>query len=129
MKSLIQTLLVSTVIALVSLGSAGEAMAANVHHKGRAASPKQQRSAQSLCARPLKFSPEQLIPAVLGLPLVPGPHDALVIDGVRVPIGDCGPSAIDPYTGEAVDNRPTQSGSAWIARMKRKDSRKSSPNP
>jgi hypothetical protein len=134
MKSLIQRLLVSTAIAMVSLGSFnGSAMAASTSaklaHKSRGASPKQHRVAQSLCARPLKFSPQQLIPAMLGLPLIPGPNDALVIDGVRVPIGDCGPSATDPYTGEAVDNRPTQSGSAWIARMKRNNSRKSSGNP
>jgi hypothetical protein len=103
----------------------GSAMAASsrpkLAHKSRAAS-------SSLCARPLRFSPQQLIPAVLSLPLVPGPHDALNIDGVRVPIGDCGPAAIDPATGQAIDNRPTTSGSAWFARMKRNDNRRQSRN-
>jgi hypothetical protein len=100
----------------------GNALAAGARakpaHKSRAV------SSRSLCARPLRFSAQQLIPAVLSLPLVPGPHDALNIGGVRVPIGDCGPAVIDPYSGEAIDNRPTTSGSAWIARMKRNDSRK-----
>jgi hypothetical protein len=105
----------------------GSALAASTHaklaHNTRAASSKRHPSAQSLCARPLRFSPQQLIPAVLGLPLIPGPNDTVNIDGVRVPIGDCGPAATDPYTGEVIDNRPTTPGSAWL-RMKRNGSRK-----
>ena len=83
-----------------------------VAHKSRAGS----------CARPLRFSAQQLIPAMLNRSLGAGPRDALIIDGVRVPIVDCGPAATDPYTGAVIDNRPTASGSAWIARMKRSNS-------
>lgn len=83
-------------------------------HKSRAGS----------CARPLRFSAQQLIPAMLNRSLGGGPRDALIIDGVRVPIADCGPAVTDPYTGEVVDNRPTAFGSAWIQRMKRSNNSK-----
>jgi hypothetical protein len=120
-------MLIFTGLIVAPLTFNGSALAASTRakltHNTRAASPKQHPSAQSLCARPLRFSPEQLIPAVLGLPLIPGPHDTLNIDGVRVPIGDCGPAATDPHTGEVVDNRPTTPGSAWL-RMKRNGGRK-----
>lgn len=123
MRSLgLPTLALLTFVGLIAapLASNDSAMAASPHvrvaHKSHAS--------QSLCARPLRFSAQQLIPAMMSLPLVPGPHDTLTIDGVRVPIGDCGPSAVDPYTGEAIDNRPTRSGSAWIAQMKRNKGRK-----
>ena len=109
--------------ALLPTAFNGSAMAASsaatLAHKSHAASPKHRRIARSLCARPLHFSAEQLVPAMLALPLVPGPNDTLNIDGVRVPIGDCGPATVDPNTGAVIDNRPTTSGSAWIARMKR----------
>jgi hypothetical protein len=115
------TMLTSMGLIVASLAFSNAAMAAgtgaNPAHKSGVGAPKH-RLAQSLCARPLRFSAEQLVPAVLSLPLVPGPNDSLNIDGVRVPIGDCGPAEIDPYTGAAIDNRPTTSGSAWIARMK-----------
>ena len=91
---------------------------AKLAHKSRAGS----------CARPLRFSAQQLVPAMLNLSLGAGPRDALIIDGVRVPIRDCGPAATNPYTGEVIDNRPTASGSAWIARMKRNSSRRASRN-
>jgi hypothetical protein len=121
-------LAILTLIGLISapLTFNGSAIAASprakLAHKSRTASA-------SLCARPLRFSAQQLVPAMLSLPLVPGPHDTLNIDGVRVPIGDCGPAAIDPATGQVIDNRPTISGSAWIARMERNDSRRQSRNP
>ena len=116
------TLAMLTFIGLIAtpLTFNDSAMAAGSHVKVAHKS----RTSQSLCARPLRFSAQQLIPAMMSLPLVPGPHDALTIDGVRVPLGDCGPATVDPYTGEAIDNRPTQSGSAWIARMKRDSGRK-----
>jgi hypothetical protein len=107
---------IALTVALLTFNSSAMATSVGAAHKSYAVSARH-RSA-SLCARPLRFSADQLIPAVLSLPLVPGPNDTLNINGVRVPIGDCGPATIDPYTGEAVDNRPTQSGSAWIARMK-----------
>lgn len=114
------------------------AMAASIGakpaHEGRAGLPTRQRLAHSLCSQPLRFSAEQLIPAVLGMPWLIGPHrtgesvGSMNIDGVQVPIIDCGPAAIDPYTGEVIDNRPTVSGSAWISRIRRNDSGKSSRN-
>jgi len=87
---------------------------AKIAHKSRAGS----------CARPLRFSAQQLIPAMLNRSLGAGPGDALIIDGVRVPIRDCGPATTDPYTGAVIYNRPTASGSAWIARMKRNAGRR-----
>ncbi len=103
------------IVAPLTFNASAMAASTKSAHKSRAT---------SLCARPLRFSAQQLIPAMLSLPLIPGPHDTLNIDGVRVPIGDCGPATIDPYTGEAIDNRPTRSGSAWIARIKHNDTRK-----
>jgi hypothetical protein len=133
LSSLTLAMLTSIAVIAAPLTFNGSAMAANTHaklaHKSRTTSPKRHRSAQASCARPLRFSAEQLIPAMLSLPLVPGPRDALIIDGVRVPIGDCGPATVDPNTGAVIDNRPTASGSAWIARAKRNASRQSSRKP
>lgn len=130
------TLAVLLLLGLIAapLTFAGSAMAATTHaksyvkptHKSHTASAKRHRVAQSSCARPLKFSAEQLIPAMINRSLGGGPRDALIIDGVRVPIVDCGPAATDPYTGEVIDNRPTASGAAYIARAKRNASSKTS---
>jgi hypothetical protein len=99
--------LTGLIVAPLTFSDSATAASTKVAHKSCTAS-------QSLCARPLKFSAQQLIAAMISRSMGQGPPDALIIDGVRVPIGDCGPSAIDPYTGEPVDNRPTQSGPAWI---------------
>ena len=112
-----------TIVGLTVMAPAfgGAAMAAaarpNPAHSRRVRSPTRRR-ADPLCARPLRFPPEEMIPAVLNLPWFPGPDTTLNIGGVRLPLGDCGPTDIDPATGAIFDNRPTQDGDAYIARMK-----------